>query len=106
MRAFRIRFTVWFFWAPLIVSLLLNPGRNAEHIHQFSVPKLLLLAISGICAAFYFVVGFTQFRIFSFAFTDKPQAWRDISLLLLALISGLIDIYFAWLGLQLPWHWL
>jgi hypothetical protein len=69
------------------------------------VPKLLLLAICGICVMFYFVVGFTQFRIFGFAFTDKPQAWRDISWLLLALMSGLIDIYYAWSGLQLPRHW-
>src|SRR5690348_9918639 len=106
MQAYRPWFTVCFFWAPLIVVLLLNPGRNASNIQHFSVPGLLLLALCGICEGFYVFVGCTQLQVFGFAFEDKPQTWWDCSMLCLALLSSGIFVYYAWLGLQLPWRWL
>ncbi|PMQ05706.1 hypothetical protein DyAD56_07915 [Dyella sp. AD56] len=32
MRQYKTWFALTFFWAPLVVALLLNPGRNGSHL--------------------------------------------------------------------------
>jgi hypothetical protein len=98
MKALRPWFTACFFWLPLVIALLLNPGRNASNIHSFSSPALLALAACGLCMVFYSFVGFIQLKVFGFAYGSGSLAATRTALLVFALALGSIAIYSAWQG--------
>jgi hypothetical protein len=88
-------FNVCFFWLPMAVTLLLNPGRNAINIPQFSILALLMLAVCGLALMFYSVVGLTQPRVMSSVFLQDPAKTRHMAQFFLSLLFGLIAIYYA-----------
>ena len=79
----------------MAVTLLLNPGRNAINIPQFSVLALITLAACGISLMFYSVVGFIQPRRMSFVFLQDPAKARHMVQFFLSLLFGLIAIYYS-----------
>jgi hypothetical protein len=79
----------------MAVTLLLNPGRNAINIPQFSTFALLTLAACGVSLVFYSVVGFTQPRGMSSVFLPDPAKTRHKVQFFLSLLFGLIAIYYA-----------
>ena len=99
MKALRSWFTACFFWAPLLIALLLNPGRNASNIQHFSIAALRVLAACGASMLFYGFVGLIQLNVFSFAYAARPLAPSRMLMPLFALAVGFIGIYSAWHGL-------
>ena len=79
----------------MAVTLLLNPGRNAINIPQFSALALITLAACGISLMFYSVVGFIQPRGMSFVFLQDPAKTRHMVQFFLSLLFGLIAIYYS-----------
>lgn len=99
MKKMARKFVVCGFWIPVAISLWLNPGRNGENIYKFSEISLLLLACCGLVLTLFALIGFIQPKLTKFLFSDEDQRWLDRVMLLLALIIGIIDIYYAGVGL-------
>ena len=98
MKTLRPWFTACFFWAPLLIALLLNPGHNASNIQHFSFAALLVLAACGVSMLFYGFIGLIQLNAFSFAYATRPFAPSRLFVPLFALALGSIGIYSAWQG--------
>ena len=98
MKTLRPWFTACFFWAPLLIALLLNPGHNASNIQHFSFAALLMLAACGVSMLFYGFVGLIQLNALSFAYATRPFAPSHLFIPLFALALGSIGIYSAWQG--------
>ena len=99
MRAFRPWFSACFFWLPLVVGLLLNPGRNGSNVSQFSTSALIALAITSFCLVLYSITGFIQPRQLTFALSERTATPAHFGLLIFSLALGLMGVYSALQGL-------
>ena len=88
----------------MAVTLLLNPGRNAINIPQFSVLGLLTLAACGSALIFYSVIGLIQPRRMSSVLLPGPAKARHMVQFFLSLLFGLMAIYYAAQGAGFVGH--
>jgi hypothetical protein len=96
---FRTWVTVAFLWSPIILALLLNPGRNGNNIASFSLGSLLLLTLCGLMLSAYGLVGYFQPRVLSFVFTSAPMTTSRVFVMVFAFLLGAISVYQGCLGL-------
>ncbi len=104
MKNVRPWFNACFFWLPIAVTLLLNPGRNGINIPQFSVLALLTLAACGTSMMFHSVVAFIQPKGMSSAFSQDPAKTRHMMQFLLSFLFGVMAIYYAAQGAGFMGH--
>ena len=64
-------------------------------MYKFSGISLLLLACCGLVLISFAFIGLMQLKVTKFIFTDEEQPWADMTKLLLALILGVIEIYYV-----------
>jgi hypothetical protein len=95
MRQYKTWFALTFFWAPLVVALLLNPGRNGSHLPSFGSVQLALLGLCGLLMVVYFLanVGVERFQA---AFCKRDEAsWSTVGQAWLALAVGLMAVWWS-----------
>ena len=60
MKPLKLKAEITLFWAPLLFSFLLNPGRNGSNIASFSRAELWALLLCGFISVVFILVQFLQ----------------------------------------------
>jgi len=60
MKPLKLKAEIPLFWAPLLLSFLLNPGRNGSNIASFSRAELWTLLLCGFISVIFILVQFLQ----------------------------------------------
>lgn len=92
MYKYKTWFAVSFFWIPLGVSVLLNPGRNGRNIAGFSNPMLGALAVCAVGLVLFAVANFLPARVRRFTCTNELGSWITFCYFTFALILGLLGL--------------
>lgn len=95
MRQYKLSIALVFFWLPLAICAFLNPGKNGGHVGTFSLPKLVLLGLSGLLLVGYFVANLWPGKLQSLACTKIDAAWSTVGWALLALAMGLLALWWS-----------
>ena len=99
MKSFRLWVTASFLLAPLVISVLLNPGRNGSNIANFSQAKLFVLSVCGLSLLLYGLAGLVQPRQLAFAFSSSPLPSVRILVFVFAAGLGAMALYQVYQGL-------
>ena len=99
-RQLRTTFIVGFVAAPLIVSLLLNPGKNGHNLPSFSSWELFLLGLCGLTSILSALICLFPNSYFHFAYKtqlpERPSHPYVVLPILLLLGLGIFGAYFAY----------
>lgn len=95
MRQYKLLFALSFFWLPLAICAFLNPGKNGGHVGTFSLPKLVLLGLSGLLFVGYFVANLWPGKLQSLACTKIDATWSTVGWAWLALAMGLLALWWS-----------
>lgn len=95
MRQYKTWFALSFFWVPLIVALLLNPGRNGSHLASLGSPQIALLGFCGLLMVFYFLANVSAER-FRVACCKRDEAsWPTVGQAWFSLALGLLAVWWS-----------
>lgn len=95
MRQYKLSFALVFFWLPLAICALLNPGKNGGHVGTFSLQKLVLLGLSGLLLIGYFLANLWPGKLQSLACTRAEATWSTIGWAWLALVMGFLALWWS-----------
>ncbi|KLD63934.1 hypothetical protein [Dyella japonica] len=95
MRQYKTWFAVSFFWAPLVVALLLNPGRNGSYLPSFGDTKLALLGFCGSLMAVYFLANVGPRRFQAVCCKRDEASWSTVVQAWFSLTLGLMSVWWS-----------
>jgi hypothetical protein len=95
MRQYKLSFALVFFWIPIAICAFLNPGKNGGYVGAFSLPKLVLLGLSGLLLVGYFVANLWTGKLQSLACTKNDATWSTVGWAWLALALGLLALWWS-----------
>ena len=99
MRQYKMWFALTFFWAPVVVALLLNPGRNGGHLPSFGSAQLVLLGLCGLLMAVYFLANVGPARFQALCCKADEALWSTVGQAWFSLALGLMAVWWAVTGL-------
>ena len=95
MRQYKTWFALSFFWAPLIVELILNPGRNGSYLPSFGSAQLSLLGICGFLMIFYFLANVAPGRFQALCCRPEEAPWSTVAQAWFSLALGLMAVWWS-----------
>lgn len=95
MRKYKTWFALSFFWVPLIVALLLNPGRNGSYLSSFGSPQLVLLGFCGLLMVVYFLANVIGRRFQTACCESDEASWPTIGQAWFSLAIGLMALWWS-----------
>lgn len=95
MRQYKTWFALSFFWAPLVVALFLNPGRNGSHLPSFGYAQLALLGFCGLLMVAYFLANVGEGRFQAVCCKRNEASWSTVGQAWFSLAIGLMALWWA-----------
>jgi hypothetical protein len=70
LKSIRTEFNVLFLGVPIVITMLLNPGRNGSNVYNFSTWELILFGLCGVLVVVYSFACLFPSKYFRFAYRD------------------------------------
>ncbi len=95
MRQYKLWFALSFFWSPLMVGLLLNPGSNGNHLPSFGSRQLALLGFCGLLMVFCFLANLSAGRLQAACCKREEASWSTVRQAWFSLALGLMAVWWS-----------
>jgi hypothetical protein len=95
MNRLKFRVEIVFFWLPILISLLLNPGRNGYNIDSFSQLKLWVLLFCGLIFLVFMLLLTLQPKQLLEPDKQNVHLWDWLKYFIAAGFMAIFDIYYS-----------